>query len=1223
MRKSFYSALWALMAPARAVEVSEELLLIGQFDAASLVSDASQLNITNSSSKNIYRVDADSGNVTIVDSLPDQLARSLPSIWQQTKDNSSVIVVDGKPYTLDGGSLSLLGKWDDQANGTVSALYYDEDDGLLYIGGDVAFNGTYGALVYDYADSSFHTLAFGGFNKGSKINAIDKYYESIIFGGAFDSIGEEQFLNISSSDNDDSNTHRNRTSVSNSTSVRDVSQMIPIDSSQVISSGGENAQQIICPSLLNPSPWTLPAGDLGYWQASLRTLSIPSKLRLYNSHDENQGVSLFRVVTSPANGIMNMTYIDPETLELKHCDEFCPLLKPSELSSDLADAGLSNYETFFHDNRTVLSLTDYYQDFAFVDLIGVESYQIQVLKVIGNNAALDGAELFRSGITVFAPDSLNAQSCATLDTYELNVHSETIGSTQWQNSNIGSYLTTTIPASQTPNNQIGLRYNIDIPVSGQYDVLLYTVGCAADNSCSQRGIMKATLYQGDGTQLSSGLIYQTNEQQKYDVLFSGDIEYSATDSAYIELTFDSSLNMDQETILTAGSAQFNYLQLDVTQYFKILDNDTDSSILELNNLFEYSLSNFSLDGALVDHPIGQTDLNMLTSYFKSSSSINGISINDTAIVLSGSFQSGSSDNVIGYHISGYGNDSLVLGDEFTIGSNINTVEGSFGLPDELILYGSTSLTNGDNDNLLLFQATNSSVQSLSAETRGSISSVQGFFYNDTEYLLIQDDDAENKSILFNLDQKAPFVSSPILNMSLSAAMKMNQNDSDSSFVMGNMVKFDTIANNIVNYQNGQLTPVKNSITNLGSAAYVNDSMTVVAGSQVYSLQKGGTQLLISDFQMKDNGFVNQVMYFDDTLYLALNGTGSYNSNNVQGIATYHMNNLTLNQLNTSIDGLINFMVIDPEFGSAIIGGNFSIPGKCTSLCTVDASDDQLFVSRTLASDLSGEVNWLNYFREYQVLIGGALKVGDQSGYLAVYNTTSGIVEISGLSDSLPGPVKQFLFANETSDDKSLDDQIIVLGDNYIGYLNGSSWTSLADGLDLTGSQLTGISLVDTESSPSGEKAAIVAGKALMLSGDFNLASGGEQVSNAIFDGQTWSPFAVTSNSGSPNNGGGIKGGNIIRHASMYVLSGSFSSTSSSSSSPKPTSTGLIDQKKLDYFSSGEVVGVSLALALGTILVLGVAAGLLFRFTGSKEDSIEEGDHQEEKMMEAVPPGDIM
>lgn len=1196
-------------------QISEQILILGDFNAGSLVTDKSPLNLTSSTSNYIYQLNHDDSGIIPLRAVPESLGNSIPSIWKETEQNSSVIVIDGEPYSIDSvNSIDKLTGWSN-VNGSVSTLYFDGDDNLLYLGGDLSYNGSHGAIVYNFDEDAFHTLAFGGFNEGSQINSINKYYDSIIFGGIFNGIGESQYLNITN--NNSNSTNSNKTS----SSVRDVSQMIPIDGSQISVTVGENAEAIVCPDTSNPVSWTLPDGQLGTWQAKLRTSSTPAKLRLYNSPSDGEGVSLFRVITLPANGIMNLTYIDPETLELKHCDAYCPLLQTSELSSKLlSSTGDSNYETFFHDNRTVISITDDYQDFAFVNLVGVESFQVQVMQYYGSKAALNGIELFRSGITVFAQDSLNKQTCSNEDpnSFQLDVFSESIGSTHWEDSTVGSYLYTTIPATFSADSNIGIKYNIDIPISGQYDVLIYTAGCAVDNTCDQRGIVRATLFQGDRSQLASVLIYQTNTQEKYDVLFSGDINYSALDPAYIELTFESSLN-EGETIFIADSAQFNYLQLDVKQYFTMLRNNTS---LELNNLFEYSLNNFSLTGPLVDEPIGKTDINMIGADFIGSASIADISINDTAIIISGGFKTDDSQNILGYQIDGYNLDDnfISLGEKMSIGSISGSISGGFGSPEELVLVGSgsnQSLRKRDLGDLMVFHGANSSISSINVDNDVTISSISDFMLNNTEYLIIGDN---NSSSVFNVHENSPFQKTQLLSLNLSSSLQTNDTKSDQSVVLGNILKFDVGSQNIMNFNDGVLNSIQNSINDPRYAVYINDSMVAIGGSNIYSLENNETNILINGLAI-DNGSTNSMMYYNNSLYLAFNGSASYNDEDINSISVFDFKENSLKSLNQSIDGIVNSMIIDPEFGSFIIGGKFDISGKCTDLCTLDADSKSVFVSRTLNSSITGEINCMNYFTDYNVLLGGDFSSNGDSGYLGIYNTSSGNVEISSLSNEVPGPVLQFLFANETQNEKSLNDEIIVLGNDFIGYLNSTNWTSLGDGLNLdTSTHLNSISLVEVGSNDQ----SFHDGKVLLLSGYFNIANHGF-VSNAYYNGERWIPFSVNANDLSVSHAEVIS---IMKHTSMFVLSGSFTSSSShlsssSTRSASPTETGSSNRKDSELFSSGQVVGVSLALAIGTTLILSGLAWLLFTLTGSKNDTLEDVDEKGEKMMEAVPPNEII
>ena len=96
----------------------------------------------------------------------------------------------------------------------------------------------------------------------------------------------------------------------------------------------------------------------------------PTKLRIWNTHQDGRGTKTFRFTAMPIDGIMNFTYTDPATGQLASCDARCPLPANS---------------------------TEGYLDFHFVNVIGMSGFQIDISDWYGNGGGLDGIELFQDG----------------------------------------------------------------------------------------------------------------------------------------------------------------------------------------------------------------------------------------------------------------------------------------------------------------------------------------------------------------------------------------------------------------------------------------------------------------------------------------------------------------------------------------------------------------------------------------------------------------------------------------------------------------------------------------------------------------------------------------------------------------------------------------------------------------------------------------------------------
>lgn len=1188
--------------------IDENVYLLGSFDAISLYDEVSKYNLSfTSDNLSVYKLSSKNESISLY-SYDSVSKTNIPDSWQYISGNKSIAIIDGEPfiYHYNNGSIQNLVGWDN-VDGSVKTIYYDDDDDIIYLGGDLSYNGTYGAISYDYLTNQFFSLPFGGFNEGSVVNEIIRYEmsDSIIFAGNFYSIGEQEYLNITGNF-----TRQNITTINNrnSSKITDLSQMIILNSSSVIASGGSDPDAITCPGT-DSSTWSLPSGELGTWGAELSLSAIPSKIRLYNP-DGDEGVSLFRIVTYPANGIMNLTYIDPDTLELTHCDAYCPLLRTSEATSLLeSNANGTEYQKFFHDNQTVISISSQYQDFAFVNLINVESFTVEILGSYNNQAALNGIELFSSGITVFADNALNQKQCSNSQN-NFDTSSNSIGNIEWEESNTGSYLYSNI-SSSTPSNEIGIRYELEIPNTGEYEVLLYTVGCLDDDTCSQRGIVNATLYNGNGDLLSSKIIYQTNQELKYDILYTGDIQYYDS-LAYIDVTYNSNLT-NSNVIMVASSVQFNYVQVDIEEFSKnVTHNYTQvmSTELKLNGVLEYSLRNFSIDSALVEQPIGNTSINLIGAKFDGNATINGLAVNKTALILSGDFSTEDDENILGFSIDGYNNTYgfIKIGESMMIPDIDGIVNGSFGTPEEYIMFGNLK-DNTKSFGVSIFHGSNSSISQLDISGNQSLSQINGFQFNDTEYFILNYNNTAQK--LYNYDNLSTFENSSTFGMNINSVLESDDSDQDSVIVMGSIVEFDMESNNIVSFENSQISSIKSNTSQLRTGVFLGTDKVAIGGDGIYLVSNNKTNALVNGLSVDG---VDTMMYYKSNVFFGFNGTGNYNSKDFSSLAAFDTASDNLKTLNESITGNISCFTVDPQFGTVIIGGNFNIPGKCTSLCTLGNSTDGLYVDRTLTNaTLTGTVNAINYYDEFKVLIGGDFNSNDNTGYLGVYDTYNGTIDILDISKKLSGTVKSFLFGDETKNFKSLNDTIIVLGEQYLGYFNNSKWTSLSSGMNFTNDLFfSSISLVNSSSS------SFVNDKALLLTGLFELPEYGI-VSSALYNGTHWTPLSITANRLDTSQ---AKVQNVVRMTTMFTMTGAFTQSASvTSSSSKPTATHETAESKL--FTKGEVTGVSLALALGTTILIAFAVWGLYIAAGTSVEKESIDGLNQEKMLGVVPPSEFV
>lgn len=240
--------------------------------------------------------------------------------------------------------------------GKVSAVYCDQDTNTVYVGGDFKGANSTNAVAW-VGMAGWQNLPFAGFN--GPVDSITKAPNgNIIFGGTFTGLGnttapvkkDQQVVNLASA---------------------------KISSGSTTDENGFNdPKNIVCPTSGQDeagSSWLLEDKTSGFWRADLNFGFQPTKLRLWNTHQNGRGTKTFRFTALPLNGIMNMTYNDPATGKKTPCD------------ADGARCPLS-------DNTSLP-----YQDFEFYNRVGMSAFQIDISDWYGDGAGLNGIELFQDG----------------------------------------------------------------------------------------------------------------------------------------------------------------------------------------------------------------------------------------------------------------------------------------------------------------------------------------------------------------------------------------------------------------------------------------------------------------------------------------------------------------------------------------------------------------------------------------------------------------------------------------------------------------------------------------------------------------------------------------------------------------------------------------------------------------------------------------------------------
>ena len=158
-------------------------------------------------------------------------------------------------------------------------------------------------------------------------------------------------------------------------------------------------------------------------------------------------------------------------------------------------------------------------------------------------------------------------------------------------------------------------------------VTIYTPGCQQDDSCSQRGQANIT---GAFTRTAAAkplqsTIYQTNEFDKYDQLYTGTVDTSS-DSFRPSITLSPLENQNDSISLTALRVRFQLL---------------DPASMGLNGLYDYDPSNFSANTDFKDSKIDMVGINL-----DEGADVRSIISFQSSTYVAGNFSSQNASNIL-------------------------------------------------------------------------------------------------------------------------------------------------------------------------------------------------------------------------------------------------------------------------------------------------------------------------------------------------------------------------------------------------------------------------------------------------------------------------------------------------------------------------------------------------------------------------------------------------
>ncbi|KAL2757431.1 hypothetical protein ACRALDRAFT_1079655 [Sodiomyces alcalophilus JCM 7366] len=999
----------------------------------------------------------------------------------------------------------------DGLSGQVNALLCDSDSNQVYVGGSFRRENSTNAMSWVHGEG-WTPLPFAGFN-GPVFSIAKSSNGHIIFGGRFTGLGntttpdspDGQAINLGSA---------NITSGSSSTS-----------------GGFSDPRNILCKTDGQDGPgdtWLLQDNSPGFWQASFGFGFRPSKIRLYNTRLDGRGTRTWRFTALPINGILNMTYIDPATGQNASCTSECPLSDDPDVT---------------------------YQDFHFVNSVGMNAFRVDISEFYGQGAGLNGMQLFSDDIFTFAVDDFNEPTCSGLG---ISNPSAATATGPWTPSpslqSTSGYLTAQLSGDISEDSASVVFYP-NIQQSGNYSVEMYTPGCIQDGTCTTRAQVNVS---GEMSLSPDGQfttwLYQTNNFDKYDQIYFGFIEASTEG-------FRPSI-----TLTPLGGQSLESMTIVAQRVGFSLINSTGG----LNGLFDYDPTVDTIDR----NNFSSSAVHRLGAGFSAGSAVTSLKTMGDVVVVGGNFTSSGARNVIAVNTADQSPQILDGG--------LNGEVRSMHLEDTLLFVGggfSNTLDSGAKglNHVAVYDREDDTWSALGAGVNGNVWHVVPMRINvtddepETVIAITGDFDqinefGDNASVpvsgfaiwvpsqanwLQNLNATAP-VYSGILTASV-----LDIPDSG-PLLAGSMSSASIGANGAVTLtEDGNELgrfPIKirSSRTSTGSSAVTRrdilshgDINGVVTGA-FYDKDDHDATVLAGHFTAEDsngspihnlavvNGSADNAVrgvgdgisenstfltlaIVDDILFAGGDIAGTVNDSPVRGLLTFNLASGTLNSQPPAINGgnaTVSAIQGRPDTGDVYVGGAFESAGSldCPAVCYYNT---ELLQWNRPGSGLQGSVSALLWTSGDLLVAGGEMTINGSSVSLAQYEADGQTWSAFAGQEELPGPVEVVTRGSRNGDQLWVSGRATD-GSVYLMKHDGSDWHAAGQGLS-SDTVIRSLQVLTVTSSHD-KTDLLGSDQVLMLTGSIGIPDFGT-ASAALFDGTTFRPYILTTGSG--NNAGTI------------------------------------------------------------------------------------------------------
>ncbi|KAL2119009.1 hypothetical protein VTJ04DRAFT_5969 [Mycothermus thermophilus] len=987
-------------------------------------------------------------------------------------------------------------------SGQVNALLCDQERNTVFVGGSFVGANSTNALAWN-ASGGWSNLPFAGFN--GPVSSITKTPSgSILFGGSFTGLGnasipsarDGQIINLSSA------------SIS-----AEFSSLTP---------GFDDPKNIVCKTGGEDGPgntWLLQDGVPGSWSARFRYGFRPTKLRLYNTHQDGRGTRTWRFIALPINGIMNFTYIDPVTKQNASCTNECPL----------------------SDDKAIP-----FQDFHFVNVIGMNEFRIDISAFYGNGGGLNGIELFGDDILSYAVNDFNEPSCAGLKfPSEATVTGPWVVTPSFQSTS--EYLTAQLAAPITEDSA-SVVFTPDIRESGHYSVNLYTPGCLQDNTCPNRGQIRLTGQMTADPTKSQPIdvsLYQTNNFDKYDQIYFGFVDASSG-------SFRPRVTMTP--LAGQDLAQMTFVAQRIS--FTLI-NSTGG----LNGLYEYT------PGAAINaSEFMKSSFNRLGASFSANSAVNALTTVGQDTFIAGNFSAGDIRNIAVMK----GSDATAKG----LGGGLNgEVVSVFVHENSLYAGGAFTGTTGNSaklNHVAVYDTTSNSWSALGAGVNGKVRRVVGMTMNvtsttpevvvalsgDFDRLLAFGDNSDVEVDGFGI--WVPSQNNWLQNLKLPVELiegvlsaSILNFDGGHSLYAGALSSFSLAASGAATLGNAlgrfpvDIEPASSSGLNKRDVSLADGNIQGVVTGAFYTGNGKDLTILGGHFSAKgsDGSSLHNLVIIDgsdndkvtglgdqisanstfvamavegDVLYAGGQVSGTVNGANVNGFITYNLATRSFNTQPPALsggNGTVSAIAVRSSTKDVYIGGSFTSAGSlgCPGVCFYSTIASQW---NQAGRNLDGNVTVLMWATDNILIAGGSLTVNNTiSTFLARYDTAQQSWDVYPGADQLPGPVTALTAGASDGSQIWVSGVSSRDGSVYLMKSDGTTWRRAGESVLKAGTDIRGLQIFSL-TSPHDSSDLLADDESLLLTGAIVLAGFGTASAVLYHGGDKFVPFALTADSGS-------------------------------------------------------------------------------------------------------------